>query len=351
MKNFKIFMGITALALILSFAVSSCKKDTVTTITVDKTKLNAVIDSTDALLTVAKEGTADGNYERGSKDVLKGVLDVAKSVAADKSATQTQVDNSTIALNEALSVFATKIIVPISPDNLVGQWTFDEGSGTVAHDYSGHSFDGTFMDGSATWKGGMPEWTTDRYGDAGKALAFDKGAHVVIPYNTALNPDMMTVCIWVNAADTLASNRFLGLHSWNGYKFQLQDANKAFFTAATTEGIYDRDTDPALDINKWYFLAVTVGDGNMTFYINGIQTMTYADVPGNMAKVSGNDLVIGQGSDVYAATADNYDNDKIIPLAWGGYFQGSLDELRIYNTVLSSTQIASIYNVEKPESK
>ena len=35
-------------------------------------------------------------------------------------------------------------------------------------------------------------------------------------------------------------------------------------------------------------------------------------------------------------------------LNYGGYFKGDMDEVRFYNTVLSSTQITSIYNAEKP---
>jgi hypothetical protein len=157
----------------------------------------------------------------------------------------------------------------------------------------------------------------------------------------------MSISVWVSAAEILESNRFIGLHSWNGFKFQLQSANKAFFTASTSDGIFDKDTDPALDINTWYHLTVTVGDDNLVFYINGEETQTWDDVTGTMTQVSGNNLVFGRGSAEYAATADNYDTDLIIPLDWGGYFHGSLDEIRIYNTILTATQVASIYELEK----
>ena len=72
-----------------------------------------------------------------------------------------------------------------------------------------------------------------------------------------------------------------------------------------------------------------------------------------MVTVTGHDLTFGVGSSKYAATTDNYDNVghpdyHVIPLEWGGYFRGMLDEVRMYNTVLTATQVASIYNIEKP---
>ena len=40
--------------------------------------------------------------------------------------------------------------VPAAFGDLVGWWTFDEGTGTVAHDASGNSYDGNF-EGTALW--------------------------------------------------------------------------------------------------------------------------------------------------------------------------------------------------------
>jgi len=331
----------------IPFMISCSDSDDDGAGTVDTSILETQISAANDLISNTTEGTAEGEYERGSKDVLQEIIDTAESVANDENATQTEIDNAVIALKAAITAYEEKAITPIASDALVGQWTFDDGSGTTLTDYSGNGFDGTLMSGEDTWGGGLPTWTTDRYGDANKALAFDKGAYVKIPYNTALNPAQMSISVWINASEVLESNRFIGLHSWNGYKFQLQSANKAFFTATTEDGTFDRDTDPELETNTWYHLVVTVGDGNMTFYINGEEATTWNDVTGEMAKNSGNDLVFGRGSDVYAATTDNYETDQIIPLDWGGYFHGSIDEIRIYKTILTASQVASIYNQEK----
>ncbi len=344
----KIKLGLLTVILIMgsTLVFVNCSKDD-DEVKVTKTELQAAITAADALIASTTEGTAEGQYLPGSKVAFMAIIIAAEVVNGNPAATQTDVDNTVIALAAATVAYNDNIVEAIAPDALMGHWTFDEGAGTTLSDFSGNSFNGTLMDGSSTWGGGLPTWTTDRYGNAGGALMFNEGAHVLIPYNTALNPATMSISVWVNAAVVDANNRFIGLHSWLGYKFQLQSANKPFFTIAATDGIYDRDTDPELAIDTWYHLVVTFGGGNMTFYINGSAGTTWDNTPGTALANTGNDLVFGQGSDEYAADDTNYDNDKIIPLAWGGYFNGALDEIRIYNTVLSAAQVLTIYNLEK----
>ena len=350
MKFMKKKSSILILAFLLGFASFSCSSDDDNdVIVVNKTVLAEKIGEAESMIKDTEEGTADGQYERGSQAELQEVIDLAQVVYDDTETTQVAVDNTVLSLDAALDDYKAKVIIPIAPEDLVGHWTFDDGTGSVLTDYSGNGFNGELKDGSETWGGGAPEWTADRYGNEGKALNFDKGAHVNIPYNPAINPSQMSISVWIKATESRESNRFIGLHSWNGYKFQLQAANKPFFTAATTDGIFDKDTDPALELNIWYHLVVTSGNGEMVFYVNGTETKRWDDVAGTMAPVSGHDLAFGQGSSQYAATTDNYDNNKIIPLDWGGYFHGSLDEVRIYKTILSSSQVSSIYNLEKVE--
>jgi len=352
MKNFKTNYAklLAVLFLVISIAFVPACSDDDDDDPVDKTALSAKITEAENLIATTEEGTANGQYTIGSQDVLQDVIDLAKVVELNPLATQTEVDNSVTALEAAITVYEAAEISPIAEADLIGHWAFDDGTGTTVTDYSDNGFDGTFKTGNAGFGAGDPTWATDRYGNAGKAIQFDEGAFVEVTYNTALNPTQITIACWVYADEILESNRFIGLHSWNGYKFQLQSVNKSFFTAATDhEGaIYDRDTDPPLDITTWYHLAVSFGGEEMAFYVNGVNTITHTDLPGNLATVTGHNLAFGVGSSKYADTADNYDVDKIIPVAWGGYFHGRLDEVRMYNTVLTETQILSIYNLEKP---
>ncbi len=319
------------------------------TVVVDKAALQTAITTATNLIATTTEGTAVGEYTVGSQEVLQTAIGLAQAIVGNASAIQADVNAAVVSLNSAIGAYNASVVEEIDPANLVGHWKFDDGSGTTVADDSGNNFTGTFgaetmLDAAAA----NPVWTADRFGTANKALVFDKGSKVTVPYNTAINPAMMSISVWVRVDENRENNRFIGLHSWVGYKFQTQSADKAFFTSHTTEGTYDRDTDPPLVLDTWYHLVVTVGDGNTTFFINGTQTQQWTDTPGTMFPDSTHDLTFGVGSSQYAAVDTDFDIDGIVPAAWGGYFHGAIDEIRIYKSILSSTQVTSIYNAEKP---
>lgn len=338
------------------FIFSGCSDDD-TVAETDFTALSAKITEAENLIATTEEGTAEGQYVRGSKAILQEAIDLAIVIRDTETSLQPAVDNTVIAVQAAMDVYGSSVIEAIDPDNLVGHWPFSAGTGTTAADYSGNDFDGTFQTGHADMGAGTATWTTDRYGNENSAVSFDKGGWIEVPYNSALNPAQMTVSVWVNVREIDANNRFLGLQSWLGYKFQLQDANKPFFTAAVTPAhtgtIYDQDAATEIAIEEWIHIAVSFGGGEMVFYIDGDEARRVPELAGDLATITDHSLAIGVGSSRYADTDANYGDEAhadyhIIPAAWGGYFRGSLDELRIYKSVLSPTQIQSIYTLEKP---
>ncbi|HYG40453.1 MAG TPA: LamG-like jellyroll fold domain-containing protein [Cytophagales bacterium] len=339
-------------ALLFAGAIGACSDDDGGKVSVDKQVLTDSITAASTLVANTEEGPAEGQYTVGSKATLQAAITAAESVKNDVDATQAEVNSAVVSLSNAIAAYRDQKVLPIAPEALIGFWSFDEGTGTTATDESGNGFDGAFKTGHADWGAGTPVWTADRYGNANKALQFDKGANIEIPYNSALNPANMTIALWVNTAEIRENNRFIGLHSWNGYKFQLQSTNRPFYTVNVGSTIYDRDAEVALPLDEWHHIAVTFGGGETVFYIDGTAVKAWADTPGEALSISGNpfNLVFGQDfpTDKYAATDANYENDKLIPLAWGGYFHGSMDEIRIYKSVLSGTQITSLYNQEKP---
>jgi hypothetical protein len=78
--------------------------------------------------------------------------------------------------------------------NLVGHWTFDEGSGTTANDTSGQGNTGTFGGSPA------PTWTSGKIGSG--ALNFTRNGEYVDMGNTSsLSITTGTVSAWVKTAD------------------------------------------------------------------------------------------------------------------------------------------------------
>lgn len=350
---FKSALQILGLVVFVGLFITSCGDDDPDTPPVSKTALQDAIDSAVDLLESTEEGINDGQYSAAARTALQSAITSAQSVVSSTTVTQAEVSNAVVALTAAVTTYNDAKIAPIAEADLIAHWSFDEGTGETAHDNSANEFDGAFKTGPEPWGAGFPEWAEDRNGDAGKAIHFNEGANIEIPYNTNLNPKQLSISLWINADEINAGNRFLGLQSWIAYKFQLQEANRPFLTVHTTDDVYiDKDAEVNLPINEWHHIAVTFGGGSMVFYIDGVAVKTWEDTPGEAISIADTpyNLVIGQDfpTDQYAATTTNFDVDKKIPLEWGGYFRGLLDEVRLYKTVLTATQIESIYNREKP---
>lgn len=335
--------------------LSSCSDDDDgEDVVINKAALTTAIDDATELLETTEEGNNDGQFPSAARAALQSAIDAAEAVSTSTTVSQAQVDAAVNSLNAAMDAYEAAMVTPIAEADLIAHYTFNEGTGTTASDMSANGFDGTFKTGPAGWGAGFPEWAEDRNGDAAKAIHFNEGANIEIPYNTKLNPEQITISLWISADEINENNRFLGLHSWIAYKFQLQSTNRPFFTVHSSDDAYfDRDAEVELPINEWHHIAVTFGGGNMIFYVDGEMVKTWDNTPGTAMSISGApyNLVIGQDfpTDQYAATDANFEADKKIPLAWGGYFRGYLDELRMYKTVLTASQIQSIYDREKPE--
>lgn len=355
MKKWK-FLQLFLIALISGCLITftACDDDDDDVDQVDKTVLAQRIQEAETLLENTVEGTAEGQYIPGSKADLQEVLDVARQVYNDPNVTQTQVDNAAVNLNEAIETYEGRIVVPIAPESLVAHWTFDAGQGNQVEDFSGNSFTGNFATGHANWGAGTPEWTEDRYGNDNQAIYFNNGAHIEVPYNAQLNPTTaITISLWMRPDqldEPWANNYMVSLNRWNGYKLQLQDTPLVFFTVkAINEGdevYWDRDNEsPPINMGEWYHVAVTFQNGQMAFYLDGTQVKLWDNTPGTpMLLETPVNLSIGQDlpTSVYTGPEGDYN------VEWGGYFQGVLDEIRIYNIALSSAQIQSIYELEAP---
>lgn len=355
MKKFK-FLQFMMIALIGGSLITftSCDSDDDDDVTVNKTQLTAKIQEAEDLVENSVEGTAEGQYTRGAKEGLQEVIDLAKTVNANDNATQTQVDNAVIALDAAIDAFEGKKVIPIAPADLVGHWTFDEGTGTQAMDYSGNDYHGTLKAGHSHWGAGTPEWAMDRYGAENKALYFDQGANVEIPFNSQLNPTQaITISLWMKPdelAEPWANNYMVSLNRWDGFKLQLQDAPKVFFTLKAMNAgeavYYDRDNEsPNINLGEWYHVAVTFKDGEMAFYLDGTQIKLWDNTPGTPSQLE-NPVGLTIGQDLPTSVYTGPDGDYNVE--WGGHFKGILDDVRIFRSALTSTQIQGIYDLEKP---
>jgi hypothetical protein len=234
----------------------------------------------------------------------------------------------------------------VAPDALVAHWLFNGN----ADDASGNGNNGTPTAGHTYFGGGpAPQLAADRFGNADYCYHFDQGCNVEVPYSTALNPQEITISLWIKMEEQPNNDYIIALNRWNGWKLNLQTENFVFFTVKAVHEndtvYYDRDSNPvAIDPDVWTHVVVTFKDGFMNFYVNGELAKAWDNTPG--VPVAVDNIPLSIGSDLPTGI---YSTDDTSPffVEWGGYFKGNIDDVRFYNTELSLAQVITLYNYEK----
>src|SRR5579859_971065 len=76
------------------------------------------------------------------------------------------------------SIFTPDVVAPPGLGNsLDGYWTFDDASGGILHDYSGHGYNGTLMN----YPNGQGNWTSGFLGGALQFGGYSTHEYVSVP--------------------------------------------------------------------------------------------------------------------------------------------------------------------------
>jgi hypothetical protein len=197
----------------------------------------------------------------------------------------------------------------------VAAWSFKEGAGTTVTDVSGNNNTGTIS--GATWS------TSGRYGNA---LSFNGTNNFVLVNNSAsLNLTTgMTVSAWVFPTANQSGWRTIVQRQVDAYFLHASSDAGALRpgTGGTFQGIGKVITAPsAIPVNTWTHLAVTYDGTNLRLFVNAAQV---GITPGNGSiETNTNPLRIGGNS------------------PYGEYFQGRIDDVRIYNRRQTAAEIQS----------
>ena len=207
---------------------------------------------------------------------------------------------------------------PASTPGLVAAYSFDQASGTSAPDASGSGNTGTLTNGAVFSPSG---------GKYGGAVSFD-GQNDSITVADSASLDLtsgMTLEAWVrpSALGTTWRTAIFKQRSSNGLSYALY-ANRN--TQRPDARIYSSgaarlvDGTAVLPLNAWTHLAATFDGSALRLYVNGTQAaqLSYTGT----ITTSNNALTIGGN----------------VRSEW---FQGLIDDVRIYNRALTATEVAS----------
>jgi len=208
---------------------------------------------------------------------------------------------------------------------LVGFWGMQEGGGLIVHDLSGYNNHGTMigMDNPSSATSG---WTAGR---TGKGLSFD-GVNDYVEVGNISESTTYTLSAWFNTSsvspDDLIGHRIITIFrsGQTSTKIALfMRNNKASIQYYTTSAASLSDTVNSNN-GLWHSLIATYDGVILKLYVDGIlknsATITLT------SNVSDSSDIIGRGI-----------------TASPGYFNGLIDDIRIYNRALTAGEVWESY--------
>ncbi|MFI7639188.1 LamG-like jellyroll fold domain-containing protein [Nonomuraea sp. NPDC049400] len=220
---------------------------------------------------------------------------------------------SSPASNEATAA----VTAPPPNTGLVAAYGMNEGTGATVADSSGKSNTGTLS--NATWSNS---------GKYGKALSFNgTSAYVNIPDSTTLRLTTgMTLEAWLNPATGTGYRTALIKQHASGIAYALwanADDNRPYteIVTGTDQGLLGT---ASLPLNTWTHLTATYDGTTLRLYTNGTQVASKAVTGG--IRGDAQPLRIGGSS------------------LWGEYFNGLIDDVRVYNRALTAAEIQNDMN-------
>jgi len=233
------------------------------------------------------------------------------------------------------------IIFDATVGGLVGYWNFNEGSGGKVGDSSGSDNSGTL---SSYQDALLPQWADGFNGTS--ALKFDgNNDFVLVPDSSSLDlSSAVTLTAWVylpagahyedsrivgKDASNGGTNLYLGIHNDSGNIVVGLGTDGGFSGEAIN--VYSVGVVPR---NAWTNVAMTYDGSLIKIYINGTLDSSYSWT-GGFTTNNGMPLCIGAKNYQGAAGGSQY----------GFCINGTLDDIRIYNTALSQQDVHNLITI------
>ena len=203
----------------------------------------------------------------------------------------------------------------------VAQWKMDENTGVLANDASGNGNNGTLTNG--------PTWAQ---GKLGSCLDFDgTNDYVDIPSVSYTLTNKLSVSAWVKA-ETLQTGRIASNRASDIWEYGIY-ANKIRFELSTVGGGGTISTVDNFTTGTWKHVCVIYDGaaGSAKIYIDGVEKATSASFSGNLNSNPNSGVIIGK-----------YQPGN------SEFFDGKIDDVRIYNYALTQAQVSWLYNKGQP---
>jgi hypothetical protein len=215
--------------------------------------------------------------------------------------------------------------------DLVAHWSFDEGTGSMVGDSSGHAYHGVLNGTSWSW---LPE------GRFSAALHLEQGDYVMVDNFPNATPGW-TVAVWVRfSAQNVAVGEVTVLSTENvfkgGWEINLTDTERTyhfgFFRGPNASDYTYCNCDGCIRPDEWQHLAAVVDGaaGTLAFYLDGV-LQTQQAIPQS---------ILPGVPTLYMGRWATKDPPRL--------FVGSLDDVGIWSRALPAEEVVRLTQAPAP---
>lgn len=223
------------------------------------------------------------------------------------------------------------VLAPVPGSPLLANLRFDDASGTTAVDSAGRGWSGTLIN--------APSWLTSTGAKLNGALKLTAtgNQYVSLPAGIVANLSDFTLSFWVNPTTLSTWSRIIDFSTGT-------TQNSLYFTPRTAGGLLrfglrvngnaqnlEAPSSVQLTTGTWSHVAVTLSGNTATMYINGTAVATSTTMTNRPSGLGGTTVnSLGKSS-----SADPY-------------FDGAIDEFRLYGTALTAGEITALFYAATP---
>jgi hypothetical protein len=197
---------------------------------------------------------------------------------------------------------------------LIGWWKFDETEGTVAKDSSGGNHNGTLA-GNAKWAKGKIGGAIDLDGKSGFVKINDKAAFDI--------GGQITVGCWVNFRTVAGDYAAIVTKGDTSWRLSMLTGQPKFHTSVNDWNRIVLDGSTTVNANEWHYVTTVYNGKELCFYVDG-KVDTCKPWTGGIGQ-NDFDVLVGENAEQK-----------------GRFFDGLIDDVRIYNYALSANEVAAL---------
>ncbi|HVZ87142.1 MAG TPA: LamG-like jellyroll fold domain-containing protein [Polyangia bacterium] len=206
---------------------------------------------------------------------------------------------------------------------LVGYWKADEVGGTTMRDASGNGNTGTLSAAGVTWNTSGAFSISTGFDNAGSIALNGTSGYVTLgTTNLPANNAVQSISLWYNGKPNGNNQNMIAINGSGGSELQLGFRSSTVIAwksggAALVSGTATNDT-------SWHHLVYTYDGTTDKLYVDGAL----------LASQTGSVHQTGTATSAYLGTFSPPTSEL---------FGGSLDDVRVYNTALTATQVANLF--------